>query len=235
MKNESQEDFTHALLIARQHGKEAIQELAEHHLPLVAAMVKRFPWNSHEPEELYQQGCVGLMKALARFDPAYGVTFSTFAAALILGEMRMLCRLDSPVHIPRRDRELRTRIKRAASELTQCLGREPSVQEVASVLRTDPAELMLTMENIHFTSCTSHSGESIISMLPAQDQWLDRVLLRDIIQRLPDEDQRLLLLRYRLGRTQLETARALGTTQVQISRRECAIKKQIQSEWFSDI
>ena len=78
-------DFSAALSAARMQGRQAMQELAEDHLPLVAAMVRRFPWHAREREELYQQGCVGLMKALARYDPSMGPSFSTYAAAMILG------------------------------------------------------------------------------------------------------------------------------------------------------
>ena len=132
MSTSPAKDFPAALSEARLQGRQAMQELAEDHLPLVAAMVRRFPWHGREREELYQQGCVGLMKALARYDPSLGTSFSTYAAAMILGEMRMLCRMDAPVHVPRRDRELRSRVRRTERMLTQHLGRDPTVQELAS-------------------------------------------------------------------------------------------------------
>lgn len=233
----AQQDFTAKLTLARAEGREAVAALAEQHLPLVAAMVKRFPWYGREREELYQQGCVGLMKAMARFDPAYGVTFSTYAAAMILGEMRMLCRIDAPVHIPRRDRELRSRIRRAERMLTMHLGRDPTVQELAAALRMDAAELMLSMEEITVTSMDTPSSSgtrAMADLLPAEDGWLDRLMLRDIVARLPRDDQRLLLMRYRLGKTQTETARAMGVSQVQISRRESAIKAALREAWNAE-
>lgn len=210
--------------------------LAENHLPLVAAMVRRFPWRQREREELYQQGCVGLMKALSRYDASLGTAFSTYAAAMILGEMRMLSRLDMPVHIPRRDRELRSRIRRVESRLTAHLGREPTVQEIAEILRVDPSELVLSMEEISVTSidATAPGGAPMIELLPDRDDWMSRLLLRDLISRLPERDRKLLLLRYRYGLSQTETAKRLGTTQAQVSRREMQIKAQLKQEWLDD-
>jgi len=234
VRQDATQAFTQKLLNARLQGKQAMQVLAEDHLPLVAASVRRFPWHYKEKEELYQQGCIGLMKALARYDPGYGVAFSTFATALILGEMKMLCRLDTPIHIPRSDRELRNRIRQTTDKLALSLGREPTVQELASVLRTDPSELTLAMESISIASGNTTSGQALIELLPDQDRWIDRMLLRDMISRLSPPDQKLLLLRFRLGKTQVETARVLGMSQVQVSRRESLVKEQLRKAWMCD-
>ena len=229
-------DFSAALSAARMQGRQAMQELAEDHLPLVAAMVRRFPWHAREREELYQQGFVGLMKALARYDPSMGAGFSTYAAAMILGEMRMLCRMDAPVHVPRRDRELRSRVRRAERTLAGRLGREPTMQELAQLLRMEPAELALSMEQIQVTSMDAPlpDGRSLQELLPDRDDWMNRLLLRDAVSRLSREDQRLLLLRLRLGKTQAETARAMGISQVQVSRREAAIKQRLRQAWTEE-
>lgn len=210
--------------------------LAENHLPLVAAMVRRFPGHEHEWEELYQQGCVGLMKALSRYDASLGTAFSTYAAAMILGEMRMLRRQDAPVHVPRRDRELRGRIRRAEATLTAHLGREPTVQELAALLRVNPTELVLSMEEISVTSMDAPTprGTQWADLLPDHDDWMNRLLLRDLISRLPERDRKLLLLRHRYGLSQTETAKRLGLTQVQVSRREMQLKAQLRHEWYDD-
>ena len=236
MSTSPAKDFSAALSAARMQGRQAMQELAEDHLPLVAAMVRRFPWHAREREELYQQGCVGLMKALARYDSSMGAGFSTYAAAMILGEMRMLCRMDAPVHVPRRDRELRSRVRRAERTLAGRLGREPTMQELAQLLRMEPAELALSMEQIQVTSMDAPlpDGRSLQELLPDRDDWMNRLLLRDEVSRLSREDQRLLLLRLRLGKTQAETARAMGISQVQVSRREAAIKQRLRQAWTEE-
>ena len=226
--------FNQALLDARSEGTEALKILAEDHLPLVAAMVRRFPACGHEPEELYQQGCIGLMKALNRYDPDFGTTFSTYAATLILGEMRMLCRQDAPIHIPRGEREQRRRVRKAQNLLTISLGREPTIGELAALLRVEPAELTLLMENISVTSYDAPCRDTSmnpVNQISDHGEWLDRLMLRDLISQLAENDRQLVILRFRLGLTQSETAKRLGMTQVQVSRREAAIKSQLREEW----
>lgn len=213
---------------------EAHRVAAEDHLPLVAAMVRRFPPGLHEPEELYQQGCVGLMKAIARYDPDYGTAFSTFAVPLILGEMRLLSRRDCLVHIPRPERELRQRIRRAQEALTRALNREPTVQELAAHLRMEAAELVQLMEEVTVTSADAETddGSPLGDVLADPDDWLTRVELRDMIDRLPERDRHLLQLRYGEGCSQTETAAQLGMTQVQVSRRERVLRRQLRDVWY---
>ena len=229
----AQADFANVLSQARSAGKQAVAMLAEQHLPLVAALVKRFPWNGREREELYQQGCVGLMKALARFDPDYGASFSTYAAAMILGEMRMLTRIDAPIHVPRRDRELHSRIRKTEKLLTATLGREPTINEMALALRMSTDDLVLAMDSVQVVSLDAQLQHSanLLDLMPAEEPGFDRLMMRDLIGRLPKEDQRLVLLRYRYGKTQTETARIMGITQVQVSRREFAIKAELRKNW----
>lgn len=230
-----QQHANEALLHARAQGLHAVQQFAEANLPLVALMVRRCPSDGREPEELYQQGCVGLMKAIARYDPSQGTTFSTYAASMILGEMRMLNRLHAPIHIPRPEREQRQRIQRAQDKLTSHLGREPTVTELAAMLRMDAAEMMLLMERVTVTSTDSltEDGTPLHEFLPDQENWMARVEMQDLVSRLSHDDQQLLRLRYVDGLSQSETALRMGRTQLQISRREAVIRRILQKEWYS--
>ena len=201
-------------------------------------LCRRFAPLDREWEELYQQGCIGLMKAVNRFDPAMGVKFSTYAVPLILGEMRALTRLSAPCHIPRSDRELRAKVRRAEAMLRQEKHQEPTVSELAQVLRMAPAELTLAMESITTVSLdapvaagTTHPLTEVIPD-PESDAWMNRILLRDLLDRLPQREQKLLYLRWRMGQTQAETARALGMTQVQVSRAELKLKARLRQEWL---
>lgn len=223
-----------ALISARTGECTAIQAAAIQHLPLVAMMVRRCPQYGREPEELYQQGCVGLMKAIARYDPCRGTTFSTYAASMILGEMRMLPRLNAPIHIPRPEREERQRIRRAQEKLTAHLGREPTITELASLLRMDASELVMLMDEVTVSStdALSAEGTALHEHLPDTDDWLSRFELRDLLAHLPEQDQRLMLLRYQEGLSQAETARRLGMTQMQVSRREAVLRRQLRREWY---
>ena len=219
-------DFTAEWQQARASGPEAMQALAEKQLPLVGMLAKRFPAGFGSREELYQQGVVGLMKALRRYDPAHGTAFSTYAAAMILGEMRMLRRMDEPIHIPRTEMALRRQLQRTEDALSAKLGRDPTVTELAGALHMDPAELMLHMEKISVasTDALSPGGTALADMLPDPEDWQERVELRDILSRLPEADRKLILLRHRMGLTQAEAGQRLGMTQMQVSRREKIIR-----------
>ncbi len=196
-------------------------------------LCRRFAPLDREWEELYQQGCVGFMKAVNRFDPAMGVKFSTYAVPVILGEMRTLTRISAPCHIPRQDRELRARVRRAEALLRQQNHREPTVTELAMALRMDPAELTLAMEEIATVPLDAPLGGSthpVAELIPDPqgESWLNKLLLQDMLERLPQRERKLLYLRWRQGLTQAETARALGMTQVQVSRAEMRLKSRLR-------
>lgn len=213
---------------------ESLQAMAEKHLPLVAYLVRRFPAGLYEPEELYQQGCIGLMKALLRFRPDAGVAFTTYAVPVILGEMRLLSRHQSPVHIPRPEREMRYRVRKACDSLSSRLGREPTADELSALLRIPSAELALLTEDIVVASsdALSDDGTPLSESLSDQDDWLSRVELHDMLSRLPETDRQLLTYRHLEGLSQTETAKRMGLTQVQISRREIVLRRQLRQMWY---
>ncbi len=219
------EDFARALLSARTAGPDGLRELAEQHLPLVGMLVKRFPGDGNR-EELYQQGVIGLMKALRRFDPDRGTAFSTYAASMILGEMRMLRRQEAALHVPRTEEALRRRIQEAESALTARFRREPTVTELADEMQMEPAELMLHMESLSVSSTDEESpgGTALSELLADPEDWQKRIELRDILSRLPEKDRQLVLLRHRAGLTQTEAGQRLGMSQMQVSRREKVIR-----------
>lgn len=223
--------------VPRQEKQRAVQAAAEHHLPLVAAALRRFPHQGYEREELYQQGCLGLMKALARFDPERGTAFSTYAVTMIMGEMRMLSRQSAPVHIPRTDREQRQRVRRVCGILRQQLGREPTIDEAAQAMRMEAAELAFLMESVQVTSTDApgSDGRMLLDRLADADAWETRLELRDLLSRLPERDMKLLLLRYRMGLSQRETGDRLGMTQTQVSRREGRLLRSLREEWQREV
>lgn len=202
-----------------------MQALAEQHLPLVGLALRRFPDTGQDREELYQQGVIGLMKALRGFDPSRGTAFSTYAVKMILGEMRMLRRMDAPVHIPQRDAALHRQIRLLQDVLTARLHREPTINELAKELNMDAAELTLHMDvQISSADAMRDGGMPLGDLLTDPEDWQTRVELRDVLSRLPEMDQQLILLRHRMGLTQSEAGRRLGMTQMQVSRREQIIR-----------
>jgi len=231
-----QQDYRKAIIYDRMRGQEALQAFAEDNLPLVAALVRRFPPGLHEPEELYQQGCIGLMKAIARYNPEWGTAFSTYAVPLILGEMRMLSRQAAPVHIPRPERELRMKLRRTEAELAHVLSRDPTTTELAEAMRMDPADMMLMMDEVIVSSLDEPSpdGRSAQDRLSDETDWLSRIELKDLLTRLPEQDKELIRLRYIEGLSQRETAEKLGMTQVQVSRREAVLRRQLRRDWYGE-
>ena len=213
------DDFAATLTSARASGREAMQLLAQQHLPLVKALARRFPFGNQE--ELFQQGVIGLMKALQNFDVSRGTSFSTYAAPLILGEMRAFQRQQSSLHIPRSEHELRMRIRNTEASFIAALHREPTIQELSAALGMDVSDLLLHMDDI---SVASLDAEEHIPIISDPDDWQRRVELRDILSRLPKQDQQLIMLRHRIGLTQAQAGRRLGLTQMQVSRREKIIR-----------
>ena len=206
---------------------------AESYLWLVLVLLRRFPHKSCDTEDLYQQGCLGLMKAISRYDPSYGTSFRAYAASMIIGEMRMLSRISAPIHVPRTDREIRIRLKRAINLLTGQLFRSPTIDELAMLMKMEPTDLAMLMEEVSVISADTEteSGSDMWEYLPASDQWVNMIELRDIIQHLPVQDQQLLHYRYFEGLSQTETAKRLMMTQIQVSRRERVLQKILYDEW----
>lgn len=209
--------------------------LAECHLPLVASLVRRFPPGLCEPEELFQQGCIGLMKAAVRFRPEMQLQFSTYAVPVILGEMRALSRQLAPIHIPRPERELRQRYRKIYASLSEEFQREPTVDEIAAALCIPAAELAFLTENITFSSADEMNADGICLADTASDpqNWLTQIELEDMISRLHPADRQLLTLRHFEGLTQVETAARMGLTQVQVSRRETVLRRHLRQLWYT--
>lgn len=195
------------------NGETTPDEAVTRHLPLVGMALRRFPHSPEEREELYQQGCVGLMEAARRYDASRGA-FSTYAVPCILGEMRAWRRKASGM--PRTDYRLMCAIRAMQEKLTAEMHREPTVQELADALH-------ITAEDV-IAHAPGHQADADAALLPSPEDMERRIELRDILQRLPKQDQQLILLRHRLGLTQAETGARLGMTQMQVSRREAIIR-----------
>lgn len=201
-------------------------EFIEKNLGLVHACAGRFKGRGIEYEELYAAGCLGLVKACDGFDTGRGVCFSTYAVPVILGEIKKLFRDGGTVKVSRSLKELSLKI---GAERERCLkktGKEPGVTQLAQTLNTTPEQIALAIR----------ASLPVLSLTPADDEdgrreWdvpvdspeeslSDRIGLAEVMERLPPRDRQMIRLRFFGGRTQSETARVLGTTQVQVSRRE---------------
>lgn len=195
-------------------------------LGLVHACARRFTGRGIEYDDLYQAGCLGLIKATDGFEPERGLQFSTYAVPLILGEMRRLFREGGAVKVSRSLRELSLRAAHARERLLLACGREPTVEELAAELGVEPAEAAEAIAaGLPPVSLVigDEEGEERTLELPSpspEEQITDRLAVNQLLERLEPRDRLLLRLRYLAHQTQQATALRLGMTQVQVSRRE---------------
>jgi RNA polymerase sporulation-specific sigma factor len=219
---------------ARAGDAGAREALLQANLGLVSHVARRFLGSGLEPEDLHQIGCIGLLKAIDRFEPQRGLRFSTYACPLILGEIQRFLRDHGPVAMPRQGRALARQALRLAEREAAATGREPPVGELAARLGCDPADLAAAMEAVRRpASLDAPAGGELPPLglrLPAGDgeaAW-DRLLLHDLLRRLPARERKVIVLRYLLDRTQAEVAAEIGVSQVHVSRIERAALRRLR-------
>lgn len=201
-------------------------KLAEENLGLVHLCANRFRGRGIEYDDLYGAGCIGLVKAAAAFDTERGVRFSTYAVPVILGEIKRLFRDGGSVKVSRSVRELSLKLSRAKERFSLEQGREPTISELADITGTDcesvAEALAAGMPTVSLTdNSDGEEGGQIDISTPAPDlELVDVLSLRQALQTLNETDRKLIYCRYFKDMTQNKTARELGMTQVQVSRRE---------------
>jgi len=210
----------------------------EDNIGLVHTCAKRFHGKGIEYDDLFQAGCVGLVKAVDGFDAERGFCFSTYAVPLIIGEMRRLFRDGGSVRVSRSIRELSLKASRVREELTATLNREPTVGEIAEKLgrsAEDVAQALgATLPTLSLTREGEEDGEQIdLPAEPIEERITDRLALQQVLSELEGRDRALIVLRYIRSQTQQKTAEKLGMTQVQVSRRERAILQQMRKKLIS--
>lgn len=202
-------------------------ELVEKNLGLVHACANRFRGRGAEYEDLFQAGCVGIIKAADNFDPSRGFSFSTYAVPVILGEIKRIFRDSGSVKVGRALKERSRAAMKRREEIALSLGREPTVTELAQVLGIETAEAaMLINASMPVISLTvgEENGEQLdIPVQSPEDEVSDLLALRQAVESLDERDRKMIEMRYYDGMTQSATAAALGMTQVQVSRREKAV------------
>ena len=205
----------------------------EDNIGLVHTCARRFHGKGIEYDDLFQAGCMGLVKAVDGFDPERGFCFSTYAVPLIIGEMRRLFRDGGSVRVSRSIRELSLKAARVREELTATLNREPTVREIAAKLERSVEDvsqaLGATLPTLSLTREGEDDGEQIdLPAEPIEERITDRLALQQVLAELEGRDRALIVLRYIRSQTQQKTAEQLGMTQVQVSRRERVILSQMR-------
>lgn len=234
------EEMLASIQAAQKGDREAAGKLIDENSGLIWSIARRFFGRGVDPDDLYQLGCVGFLKAIEGFDEGFGTKFSTYAVPKISGEIRRFLRDDGTVKVSRGIKEQAAQIRTARTVLEQRIGREPTISELSR-------ETGLTPEDIAFAETATGPAESlqresgddgftlelVLGDYGAEEKLLEHVALRAAIEKLPDRERQVVALRYYHGMTQQNCAKVMRVSQVQISRLERraveALRKMLES------
>ena len=209
----------------------AREEFIRGNLRLVLSVVQRFNNRGENADDLFQVGCIGLIKALDNFDVSQNVKFSTYAVPMIIGEIRRYLRDNNPIRVSRSLRDTAYRALQARDRLVVRLNREPTVEEMAQELDLPREDVVFALEAIQdpislFEPVYNDGGDAIYIMDQVKDdrhrdeQWLEKIAIKEAMRKLNDREKKILRLRFFEGRTQMEVAGEIGISQAQVSRLE---------------
>lgn len=226
---------------AHQGDKEVRDRLVTENMGLVWSIVRRFMGRGYEPDDLFQIGTIGLMKAIDKFDLAFDVKFSTYAVPMITGEIKRFLRDDGMIKVSRSIKEMGMRAKQAKEELSKKLGREPTLEEIASRLGVSCEEVAASLEagaeveSLYRCASKNEDGnllliDRLVEENSAQEDLLNRLALKDLLEGLDKKDREIILRRYYGNETQSQIAKRLGISQVQVSRLEKKILRQMKEK-----
>ena len=227
----------------RAGDKTAREKLISGNLRLVLSVVQKFAGRGESMDDLFQVGCIGLIKAIDAFDLTQGVQFSTYGVPMIAGELRRFLRDHSAVRVSRSMRDTAYRVMQAREKLTAATGREPDVEEIAKELGVKREDVVFAMDAICdpvslYEPVYNDTGENMCVMDQIGDtrntdeQWLEKLALGEAVSRLSDREKRILAMRFCDGRTQMEVAKEIGISQAQVSRLEKTAVSQIKKDLF---
>ncbi|MEH7222837.1 RNA polymerase sporulation sigma factor SigF [Bacillus sp. JJ1566] len=226
------------LIKLSQEGRQEARDLiVQKNMRLVWSVVQRFLNRGYEPDDLFQIGCIGLLKSVDKFDLSYDVKFSTYAVPMIIGEIQRFIRDDGTVKVSRSLKETGNKIRKAKDELSKQFGRVPTIAEIAEYLEITPEDVVLAQEasrapsSIHET-VYENDGDPITLLDQIADnnetKWFDKIALKEAIRELDERERLIVYLRYYKDQTQSEVATRLGISQVQVSRLEKKILQQMK-------
>ena len=217
----------------------AREELISGNLRLVLSVIQKFSGRGENPDDLFQVGCVGLIKAIDGFDLSQPVRFSTYGVPMIVGEIRRYLRDNSAVRVSRSLRDTAYRVMQAREQLMAGSQREPTVEELAQTLGIPREEVVFAMDAVTepvslYEPLYSDSGDTVCVLDQVRDkkntdeQWLEHIALKDALDRLGERERHILALRFYEGKTQMEVSAEVGISQAQVSRLEKSALKSIR-------
>ena len=216
---------------SRQGDEEARNTLIEGNLRLVLSVIQRFDKRGESPDDLFQVGCIGLLKAIANFDPDKQVRFSTYGVPMIAGEIRRYLRDNAPLRVSRSLRDTAYRVLQCKEALTLRLGRDPSIEEISRELEIPEQEINVALDAICapvslYDPVYSDGGDPLTVMdqvrdtKNTEDGWMERITLQEGFRRLSDREKEIIVLRFYDSCTQMDVAKMLHISQAQVSRLE---------------
>lgn len=235
----TEKEKTQLLKKARAGDKSARETLIKGNLRLVLSVLQKFAGRCDQPDDLFQVGVIGLIKAIDNFDTTLDVRFSTYAVPMIAGEVRRFLRDYKSLRVSRSMRDTAYRAMQAREELTAGAEREPTVDMIAGRIGADRSEVIAALESVTdpvsiYEPVYSDAGDTLYLLDQLGDgsgasDWLDEISIKDAIASLKERERSILYLRYFRGRTQTEVARSIGISQAQVSRLEKAALESIKN------
>ena len=229
-------------LIKKAHNgdKDARDEMIQGNLKLVLSVIQRFSNRGEPLDDLFQVGCMGLIKAIDNFNTDLQVRFSTYAVPMIIGEVRRYLRDNNSVRVSRSLRDTAYKAIQAREKLSNELNREPRVEEIAKELDMNKEDVVIALEAIVepvslYEPVYNEGGDAIYVMdqigdRNTPDSWMDEIMIKDSIKKLSQREKNILNLRFMLGKTQTEVAKEIGISQAQVSRLEKSALKRIKGQ-----
>ncbi len=218
------------LELAHNGDKQARDTLISGNLKLVLSVIQRFSGRNENPDDLFQVGCIGLIKAIDNFDTSQNVRFSTYAVPMIIGEIRRFLRDNNPIRVSRSLRDTAYHAMQVKEQLTNKTQREPTVEEIAKELGIKKEQVVMALEAVVdpvslYEPVYSDGGDTIYVMdqigdSNSDENWIDEILMKQAIDKLSDREKFILNLRFMQGKTQMEVAKEVGISQAQVSRLE---------------
>lgn len=234
-------DEMRELLDRSHHGdKDARDKLICGNLRLVLSVIQRFTSRGENPDDLFQVGCIGLIKAIDNFDPSHEVMFSTYGVPMISGEVKRFLRDNNAVRVSRSMRDTAYRAMQIKEQLTNENGKEPNITEIAKRMELPPKDIVIALESIVepvslYEPVFSDGGDTIYIMDQVKGgttdgDWLEEIAMREAIRDLTDRERKILSMRFIDGKTQTEVAGEIGISQAQVSRLEKGAMSRIKAE-----
>ena len=227
----SQREMEQLLLRAKEGDAQAREKLIEGNLRLVLSVIQRFDKRGESPDDLFQVGCIGLIKAIANFDPGKQVRFSTYGVPMIAGEVRRYLRDNSTIRVSRSIRDVAYRVLQCKEAMLLRMGREPTLEEISQELGLAQEDVSEALDAVCapmslYDPVYSDGGDPLTVMDQVRDtkntddRWMERIALREAFRALGDREKQILSLRFYDGKTQMEVANLVGISQAQVSRLE---------------